>query len=334
MNKYPKVNYIGNKEKIADWIINCIPIKNGIVLDLLCGGCSVSYAFKKSGFEVITNDVLYSNYCISKAIIENSNVYLDLKIDEQLVNEYFDEDIFENIRWMVEKLYFEDEVKELASLISFSNTLNESKKYIFLSLLRRSMIRKLPYSRMNIKWEEIVKLRDEELSYKKYKRKRAYHNKTFTYHIIDNLGAYNSAIFSNGNNNIAYQKDAFHMISSLRKKVDLIYIDPPYPSTMNKYEEFYGCFDRMFKKNIIYTDFTNKSVFIDNIKKIIKLGKNKTKFFAISLNNKSNPSYCDLIENLEDIVSKIFIHKMDYVYKVTGKENKKTNYEVLLVLEV
>ncbi len=40
-------------------------------------------------------------------------------------------------------------------------------KYLFQSLLRRAMIRKLPYSRMNITWENIVKLRDEEYSYKK-----------------------------------------------------------------------------------------------------------------------------------------------------------------------
>lgn len=31
--KFPKVNYIGNKEKLADWIIDSLPIKNGVVLD-------------------------------------------------------------------------------------------------------------------------------------------------------------------------------------------------------------------------------------------------------------------------------------------------------------
>ena len=24
--KYPKINYIGNKEKIADWIVNLMPV--------------------------------------------------------------------------------------------------------------------------------------------------------------------------------------------------------------------------------------------------------------------------------------------------------------------
>ena len=48
MNKYPKVNYIGNKEKIVDWIIENLPIKNGRVLDLFAGGCSMSYALKNA----------------------------------------------------------------------------------------------------------------------------------------------------------------------------------------------------------------------------------------------------------------------------------------------
>ena len=79
MNKYPKVNYIGNKEKLAEWIIENLPISHGTVLDLFCGGCSVSYALKKHGFNVISNDVLFSNYVIAKAIIENDNEHLLLE---------------------------------------------------------------------------------------------------------------------------------------------------------------------------------------------------------------------------------------------------------------
>ena len=73
MNNYPKVNYIGNKEKLAEWIIQKFPIEKGTVLDLFCGGCSVSYALKEQGFNVISNDALFSNYVIAKAIIENNN---------------------------------------------------------------------------------------------------------------------------------------------------------------------------------------------------------------------------------------------------------------------
>jgi adenine-specific DNA-methyltransferase len=74
---------------------------------------------------------------------------------------------------------------------------NEYKKSLALSLMRRAMIRKMPYSRFNIDWKKIVELRDEELSYQKYKRKRAYHNQSFKYHFLENLKEYNNAVFDN-----------------------------------------------------------------------------------------------------------------------------------------
>ena len=76
MSKYPKINYIGNKNKLTDWIVDNFPYSKGTVLDLFCGGCSVSYALKEKGYKVYSNDALYSNYVLAKAIIENNNVTL------------------------------------------------------------------------------------------------------------------------------------------------------------------------------------------------------------------------------------------------------------------
>ena len=170
---------------------------------MFCGGCSLSFELKKRNYKVISNDILYSNYSLAKAIIENNNEKLLLDITEEKLEKYFDIETYEEIRWLENNLYFDYEVKELSMLINYSKNLKKYKKYIFLSLLRRAMIRKIPYSRMNIKWEEIVKLRDEEYSYLKYKRKRAYHNKTFLYHILDNLENYNNSIFDNRKHNKA-----------------------------------------------------------------------------------------------------------------------------------
>lgn len=334
MNKYPKVNYIGNKEKIASWIIENLPLQEGTVLDLFSGGCSVAYALKKSGFRVFTNDVLYSNYCISKAIIENAYTQLNINLNDENIKTFFSKETYENIKFLENKIYFPEEVIELTCLINYSKTLKKSEKYIFLSLLRRAMIRKIPYSRMNIKWEEIIKFRDEDFSYLKYKRRRAYHNKTFLFHIYDNLVDYNAAVFDNNKDNKSYQKDAIDMVKGLKEKVDIIYIDPPYPSTMNKYEEFYGAYDLMFQKNIKYTDFTNKTYFINNLLEIIKASKDKTKYIILSLNNKSNPSYKEIENTMRDFVKNIYLEKKNHTYKVTGKENKQNNYEVLVIMEI
>lgn len=334
MTKYPKVNYIGNKEKISDWIVSELPVKKGTVIDLFSGGSSVAYKLKQNGYRVITNDVLYSNYCIAKALIENNTVELDLTIDPEELSKYYSEETKESIAWLGNKIYFPEELNELASIINFSNTLHGEEKYIFLALLRRAMIRKIPYSRMNIKWEEIVKFRDEELSYQKYKRRRAYHNKSFLHHIYENLNSYNGAVFNNLHDNKAYQLDALEMLESLEERVDIVYIDPPYPSTMNNYQEFYGAYDKLFNKEIEYRDFTNKSTFLENLINLIKVAKNKSDYVIISLNNKSKPSYSDIQNAIESFVEKVVIKKRDHVYKVTGKENKQTNYEVLIIIKL
>jgi adenine-specific DNA-methyltransferase len=46
MFKYPKVNYIGNKEKIAKWICDQFPEDAKTIFDAFSGGCSLSYEAK------------------------------------------------------------------------------------------------------------------------------------------------------------------------------------------------------------------------------------------------------------------------------------------------
>ena len=333
--KYPKINYIGNKNKVADWIVEHLPLQEGKILDLFCGGCSISYKLKEVGYTVYSNDVLFSNYVIAKSLIENINILLTLEFNEETVYSYYSDEVYQNIKWMINTLYFKDEVKELASLINFSHTLIEDEKFMFLTLLRRSMIRKLPYSRMNIKWEEIVKLRDEEYSYLKYKRKRAYHNQSFTHHILAHLSEYNLAVFDNSNDNKAFHSDAMEFIKNIGFSVDMIYIDPPYPSTMNKYIDFYGSFDKMLNMELDNkTDFTYKGTFLENIVQLIILAKNKTKYIIMSLNNKCNPSSQEIKDVLTPLVSNIQLLEKEHVYKITGKENKNTNYEILMIITV
>jgi adenine-specific DNA-methyltransferase len=135
----------------------------------------------------------------------------------------------------------------------------EFKKSIAFSLIRRSMIRKMPYSRFNINWEKIVQLRDEEYSYEKYKRKRSYHNQSFQHHFLQNLQEYNQSIFDNKKKNISYNDDVFKLLKTV--KSDIIYLDPPYTGTMNNYFGFYGLMDSYINSSIsipFENNFMNK----------------------------------------------------------------------------
>lgn len=331
MNKYPKVNYIGNKEKLVDWIIKELPIKKGTVLDLFSGGASVSYALKKSGFSVISNDILYSNYVLAKALVENEKdlvlpEFLDLKIDK---NKQLEKRV--QLSFLEDNLYYDYEIDELSKLLCISDQLDGYQKYLFLSLIRRAMVRKLPYSRMNVPWDQIQILRDEEYSYNKYGRRRAYHNQSFKDHIIENLPSYNDAIFSKQKCH-CYNYDAFKMIESI-DYVDAVYMDPPYPSTMNNYDAFYGLFDKMFGIENEHSDFTNQSTFLSNLEELIKSLTKKTKYIIISQNSRVKPTPKEL-EDMLSTYGNLTVKRKKHNYKVTGKEKKNENYEMLFILEL
>ncbi|MDB1652817.1 DNA adenine methylase [Enterococcus durans] len=330
--KYPKVNYIGNKEKIASWIVDHLPVTEGSVLDIFSGGNSLSYELKKQNFKVISNDILYSSYVVSKALIENSKTQLkEQHIDEATKIQLTSEDK-NAYNWLGNTLFFPEEIDELTKLIKYSKSLESYEKYIFQALIRRAMIRKLPYSRMNIPWNNIVKLRDEEYSYQKYGRKRAYHNKTFIYHMKKNLQDYNLAVFDNNKENLSYQEDAKDILDII-DHVDIIYMDPPYPSTMNKYDEFYGTFDKLFKEQKNHIDLTNKELFSENLEILLQKALLKTDYIVMSLNSNSKPG----VEEIKKLFSKygsVSIEEKKHNYQVSGKNNKNNNYELLVILKV
>lgn len=333
INKYPKINYIGNKAKLTKWIVDSLPLKKGTVLDLFCGGCSVSYALKSNGYTVLSNDILYSNYVLAKSIIENKNVELkkedyNIEIEAKKV-----EKTYNKIKYLENKLYFKEEIEELAKIIEVSKIMTGYQKYLYLSLLRRAMIRKIPYSRMNVPWNQIIKLRDEEYSYAKYKRRRAYHNYSFNYHIDDNLANYNQSIFDNQKQNKAFNLDSFDMLENLKKPVEMIYLDPPYPGTMNKYHEFYGIYDQILDKEKPYVNFSENNMFMENIEKLIKKSLKKTKFIIISQNTNTKPSIEDLTLMLKKYGT-VSVKYKKHQYKVTGKDNKNITSEVLIILKI
>ena len=331
-NTYPKVNYIGNKERICGWIVENLPVKNGIVVDLFSGGCSVSYFLKRKGYRVITNDYLYSNYCIAKALIENkvSTISIEDHIEKAKKNSPWYSQVYEAMN----KLYFPNEINELVDILSGIDFSNDYEDFLYLAVLRRAMIRKLPYSRMNVKWEKIQQLRDEVYSYEKYGRKRAYHNLTFLDHMKKNIESYNQAVFDNGKDNVSYNLDALQCILTLKENVDIIYMDPPYPSTMNNYQEFYGAFDKMLgKEDIKGLDFTKREIFMVNFRTLLDAAVFKTDYIVISLNNTCKPSFTDVSKLMREYGSVNILQK-DHVYKVTGKTSKMSNYEILLILKV
>ncbi len=332
IQKFPKINFIGNKEKIAKWITDYFPEDAESVFDAFSGGGSVSYFSKAKGLKVISNDILKINYFISKALVENSEVKLDFEdIDLIFSGTPKEGFMFNNYS---EIFFFPKECKELDLYRENIDKLSsEYKKALALILMRRAMIRKMPYSRFNINWEKIVELRNEKLSYEKYKRKRAYHNQSFKTHFLENINDYNRAVFDNEKNNLSLNEDVFDAIEKFQ--ADIIYLDPPYTGTMNNYFGFYGMLDEYIEGKKIepfVNNFIDKKTSIDLFDKLFsKLGN--FKYWYLSYNNSSYPTKEILIELLRKYSDNIKIIERPHIYKITGKENKKSNIEYLFIVE-
>lgn len=330
--KYPTVNYIGNKEKIVDWIASLIPGEAKSFFDVFCGGCSVSYKAKTMGLQVFSNDILTINYHIARALIENANETISVEDVETIFGgtpiEGF---MFHNYS---NRFYFPNECCDLDLIRqNIDNIENPYKQSLSFALLRRAMIRKMPYSRFTINWDKIVELRNEDLSYAKYGRRRSYHNKSFRFHFEDNLHEYNEAIFDNGQLNKAFNLDVFDAIK--RVNADVIYLDPPYAGTMNDYCGFYGLIDSYIdgkERKPFENNFMDKATIKDHFYELFSR-LSKYRYWMLSYNSRSTPAKEDMLELLNHFADDIAIYEMPYAYRLTGKEKKNNDIEYLFLID-
>lgn len=331
-NKFPKINFIGNKEKIVSWICDNFPKQTKSVFDAFAGSCSLSFEAKKRGYKVIANDVMKVNHIIAKGLIENNRETLSKKDVDIIFHGKLKKGFMHKNYSSVH--YYPKECMELDLYRkNISKLPSASKRNIALILLRRAMIRKMPYSRFNILWKKVKQLRDEDYSYRLYKRKRAYHNQSFKHHFLENLASYNNAIFNNKKKNLALNLDVNRAIKKVN--ADIIYLDPPYTGTMNDYYGFYGLIDNYIlskKTKRFKNDFTNRNNALKNFDALFSKLK-KFKYWYLSYNNQSYPSSNQLLKLLKKYSNNIKLIKKRHVYKITGKSKKQTNMEYLFIVK-
>ena len=111
--------------------------------------------------------------------------------------------------------------------------------------------------------------------------------------------------------------------------VDLVYLDPPYPGTMNNYNGFYGDFDKIFEKEINYTDLTKSNTFLRNLEVIVSRAAEKSNYMLLSINSNIKPSYTD-VENMCLFYGNVEVISKKHNYQVSGKKNKNKNTEILI----
>jgi adenine-specific DNA-methyltransferase len=336
----PTTRYQGSKYKILKWIdSNTKNLRFNSVLDAFGGTGCVGYMFKKNGKQVFYNDSLNFNYYIGLAILENSNIILEDKEIEFLLNKNKNFDyptfIYDNFH----DIYFNDDENIWLDIVitNIQKLKNIYKKAIAFYALFQACIIKRPY---NLFHRKNLYIRTANV-------KRSFGNKKtwdtpFENHFRKFIKECNNAVFHNGKNNKAYCSD----IINLDVNADLVYIDPPYISSKNvgvNYFDFYHFLEGI----VFYNEWKNKIDTKSKHKKLIN-GKNEwcnkdeiynafDKLFAkfrdsilvISYRDDGIPKINDLTDILSKYKKSVILKKAEYKYVLSNGNSK----EVLIIGE-
>jgi len=145
MNKLPKLNYIGSKYKLIDFINETItefiqePIKNKTFGDLFSGTSYVGYYYRQLGNNIISNDIEKYSYILSNAYLNSCyNDSIQSKINTLNLLEPTEGLLYKN--YCVDRLYFTKEngmkIDSIRQYIKkLENTVSVNEYYYLLGCL-------------------------------------------------------------------------------------------------------------------------------------------------------------------------------------------------------
>ena len=225
LQRFPRTRYMGSKERIVNHIWEAVEsYRFNSVLDLFSGSGVVSYMFKAAGKKVCSNDYMAMCELAGIALIENNSVTLsEPEIDSLLrasnYSDHFVQQTFAN-------LYFSDEDNQTIDHIRANSKIikNRYKRAIALLALIRACLKKRPRGIFTFVGE-------------RYDDGRRDLSLSIAEHFRAAVQLINYAVFDNKQVNRARRGDAM----ALRRKPDLVYIDPPYfsPFSDNEYVRRY-----------------------------------------------------------------------------------------------
>lgn len=314
---------MGSKTKILGdiWaILSEYPFQS--FYDAFAGSNVVGYFMKCQGKQVYTNDFMNISHNAAKALIENQEIQVDeadlaLLLHPVVTNGF----VTRNFGG----LYFSDEDNILLDTIRCNADLleNEYKRAIVIAALVRACMKKRPRGIFTFVGH-------------RYDDGRADIKKTMLDHFLENIAAYNQAIFDNGSLCKAYnlQTEEFKLTT------DLVYFDPPYftPNSDNDYVRRYHFVEglcrnwdgltiqehTLTKKFKSYpSPFANKRAAYTAFEQLFYNFKDST--LAVSYSSNSLPNKEELTAILRNYKENIVVHEIDHLYSFGNQKNRVGN---------
>ncbi len=325
--------YIGNKQKLLDWIFSiikqdCKNVKS--FTDIFAGTGIVSSVAINEYKEVVLNDFLYSNNIIYKAFFEQKS------FDEDKINNIIRN--YNNINSDdLEENYFSKNFggkyfsHNSARIIGFIRENIEENKENLTDKEYSILIASLLYS--------VDKIANTVGHYDAYFKK---------HHIEDKFFLKPIEPIKSSNKISIFKEDANKLVNQIN--TDLVYIDPPYNS--RQYSRFYHVLENLTKWNkpklhgvALKPEPENMSDYcrVSAKKRLYELVHSiKTKYFAVSYNNtynsKSNSSKNKItLEEIQEILNSIGttkIYEKEHQQFNTGKTEFDNHREYLFITKV
>lgn len=213
--KFPRFRYMGSKFRLLPWIHETFTdIGFETVTDAFSGSGVVSYLLKAMGKQVRANDALAFPSVLTSATVANNATHLDsadlellLSSKARLPSERFIRRIYDGI------FYTSEELSSLDNLWSGIRQLESPlKQSLAVASMLRSAIKRQPRGLFTVSDPT------------RYQDGRRDLQLNILEHFVEQVEAYNAAVFSNGQRNTSTCNDVF----SVSPGSDLVYLDPPY----------------------------------------------------------------------------------------------------------
>lgn len=213
--RFPELRYMGSKARLLPWIHDALSgIDFETAVDPFSGSGAVSYLMKAMGRSVAASDFLNVSAVVAEAIVANSDAAVDEPTLDRLLapNPGADDFVrrtFAGVFFTANDLAFLDRVSA-----NLAGVADGRVRALAMAALVRSCLKRQPRGVFTISGDT-----------SRHEDGRRDLRLTLEQHFVEQVAAFNAAVFSNGRPQSAARRDAFAVEPGA---ADLAYLDPPY----------------------------------------------------------------------------------------------------------
>jgi DNA adenine methylase len=313
---------MGSKQRLLPFIIKHISrLRFSSALDAFSGSGCVAYALKRAGARVYANDFLTFCYHIARATVENDNALLSSEDRQMLLSVNPNAPTF--IRDTYEHLFFDHaDCEFLDNLwVNIQRLKSPLKKSLDLAAASRACMKKRPRGLFTFTGH---KGWDNRLDLKLSMRDQ----------FLLAVDAFNNAVFSNGQQNKAFNHDVFDLDPKL---TDLVYIDTPYISPYSdsdytrryhfvegfcKYWKGVEILEHTTTKKLrsYETAFSSKTGAIEAFQRLFNHFRRAT--LVVSYSSNGIPSKSEMVRLLKEVKRDVVVYEAAHRYSHGNQAHK------------